>query len=125
MLLRIGIALIGLGVLAGVAGALIWGLDGPDWRDNDVEYRIVNDQGQQTDQGNVIVVDRDGRDGPPFFFPAFPLVIVGGVLITIALVTRGGRGGWGGPRGRFDEWHREAHRGNGAPPSPPSSPAAS
>ena len=29
MLLRIGIALIGLGVLAGVAGALIWGLDGP------------------------------------------------------------------------------------------------
>lgn len=118
MLLRIGIALIALGVVGGIVGGLIWGFDGPDW-DREVEYQVVNESGEPTG-GNVTVIREDDRDGPPFF-PLFPLVIIGGVLVAVALFTRG-RGGWGGPggpRGRFEDWHRDAHRENGPPAAPP------
>ncbi len=116
MLLRIGIALVAVGLIGGVVGAIFWGFDGPNW-DRTVEYQVVNEDGQATGDP-VTVIREDDRDGPPFF-PFFPLVLVGGVLVGVALVTRG-RGGWGGPpRGRFDEWHRVAHRENG-----PSTPAA-
>ena len=117
MLLRIGIALIALGVIGGIAGAIIWGWDGPD-RDRTIEYRVVNEDGTPVDGDQRVVVIDDDRDGRRFF-PFFPLVIVGGVLVTIALVTRG-RHHWGGPHGHFDEWHRQAHQQNG-PEAPPAS----
>ncbi|MEX0782168.1 MAG: hypothetical protein WD557_05920 [Dehalococcoidia bacterium] len=124
MLLRIGIALIAVGIVGGIVGAIVWGFDGPNW-DREVEYQVVNQSGEPTGQ-DVTIVREDDRDGPPFF-PFFPLVLIGGVLVAVALFTRG-RGGWGvpgGPRGRFEEWHRDAHRENGSPPSSPSAPAAS
>ena len=118
MLLRIGIALIALGVIGGVVGAVAWGFDGPDW-DREVEYQVVNQQGEPTGDPVTIIRD-DGRDGPPFFFPGIPLVLIGGVLVAVALFTRnrGGWGGPGGPRGSFDEWHRDAHRDNGGATPP-------
>ncbi len=124
MLLRIGIALIALGLVGGIAAAIFW--DGPNWdRDRTIEYRVVNEDGSPVEAGNVTLIREDDRDGPPPFFPFVPLVIVGGLLVTVALVNRGrGGGGWGGPRGRFEDWHREAHRevahrGNGPPDAPP------
>ena len=100
MLLKIAIGLLVVGVAGGVVAALVW--DGPD-HDGTVEYRVVDDgSGEQ----EVVVLPDDGWDGPPFF-PAVPLVVVGGVLLTVALVSRRG-GGRGGP-GRLDEWHRRAH----------------
>ena len=125
MLFRIGIALIAVGLIGGIAAAIFW--DGPDWdRDETVEYRVVNEDGSPAEGGTVTLVREDDRDGPGPFFPFVPLVIVGGVLTTVALVNRrgGGPGRWGDPRARFDEWHRDAHRENG-PPSSPSTPAAS
>ena len=118
-LLGVGIALVAFGL---IAGALAFSFR-DDWRDDDdpVEYRVLNQDGQPS--GSVVVID-DGRhwDGPGFF-PFFPLVIVGGVLITIAVVSRGGRGRWhgGGPRD-FDEWHRQTHWNwdSAAPKDPPS-----
>lgn len=115
MLLRIGIALIAVGAIAGIATALFW--DGPD-RDRTIEYRVVSEDGTPAEgDPNVVLVREDGWDGPRFF-PVFPLVVVGGVLVTLALFARG-RGGWGGPRNRFEDWHREAHRDDGgvAPPA--------
>ena len=113
MLLRVGIGLLVVGVVAGIAAAIFW--DGPD-RDREIEYRVVNQDDSATgEDSGVVVVTDEGWDGPRFF-PVFPLLLVGGVLVTIALVARK-RGGWGDPRGRFDEWHREAH------PDGPSTPA--
>jgi hypothetical protein len=113
MLLRVGIGLIALGVVAGIAAAIFW--DGPD-RDRTVEYRVVEQDGEQTageDPGVVVVADQDW-DGPRFF-PAISLLVIGGVLVTIALVR--GRGGWGDPGSRFEEWHRTAHSDNPASPT--------
>jgi hypothetical protein len=121
MLLRIAIVLIGVGAVAGIASAIAWHYN--DDHDRTVEYRLVNQDGTPVNQngGSVVVVRDDHWRGRPFF-PAFPLVIIGGVLLTVALVSRNRGGGWGGPGGgRFDDWHREAHRTD-APP-PPANPA--
>ncbi len=126
-LLGIGIGLVFLGL---VAGAIAFTFR-DDWRDDHddeaVEYRVLDQSGQPT--GSVVVINDDDRwDGPPPFVPFFPLVIIGGVLITIALVSRG-RGRWHGPGGPgFEDWHRESHRSwssatpNDAPPAPESKP---
>ena len=117
MLFRIGLALIAAGIVAGIASAVIWGWDGPD-RGRTVEYRVVNEDGSAAGgEGNVVLLRDDEWDGPRFF-PFFPVLIVGGVLVTIALVGRGRGGGWSGPRGRFDDWHREAHREDSAGSNP-------
>lgn len=97
-----------LAIAAGIAWAAGW--DGPDRdREHTVTYTVVDDDGVPIEDGSrVLLVERDGFDGPPFpFFPIFPLLVVGGVVLTIALVRRGG--GPRGPGGRFDEWHRRAH----------------
>ena len=115
MLLKVGIAVLVLGVVAGIAAAIFW--DGPD-RDRTIEYRVVDQDGQTAtgeDTGVVVVADEDWNG--PRFFPAIPLLVIGGVIVTIALVSRR-RGGWGDPRSRFEEWHREAH------PNGPSTPAS-
>ena len=111
MLLRVGIGLLAVGVIAGIAAAIFW--DGPD-RDRTIEYRVVDsgDTAAGEDPG-VVVVSDEGWDGPRFF-PAFPLLLVGGGIVAFALVSRR-RGGWGDPRSRFEEWHREAHPDNPSP----------
>jgi hypothetical protein len=114
MLLRVGIGLIVVGVIAGIAAAIFW--DGPD-RDRTIEYRVVEtgDTAAGEDPGVVVVSDEDW-DGPRFF-PAIPLLVIGGVLVAIALISQR-RGGWGDPRSRFEEWHREAHpNGSSTQPS--------
>lgn len=120
---RIGLALVGIGIIGGiVAGfATDWDFD----RDRTVEYRIVNTSGEPaTGDQPVLVVERDHDFPRRRFFPFAPLVVVGGVLIVVGLVTRGGRGGGpGGPWGHrsFEDWHRAAHAtpegpSTGAPP---------
>lgn len=121
-LLIIGIALVSLGLVAGVIGFAFR----DEWRDehDPVEYRVLDGDGQAT--GSVVVID-DGREwrGAPGFFPFFPLVVVGGVLIAIAVFTRGRRHWHGGGPGDFESWHREVHWnwGSAAPrEAPPSNP---
>jgi hypothetical protein len=108
MLLKIAIGLLVAGVAGGIVSAAVWA--GPD-HDRTVEYRVIDDGGGE---GEVVLVEEDGWDGP-FFFPAVPLAVFGGVLLTVALVSRRG-GGWGGA-GRFEEWHRRAHNTQQARPN--------
>ncbi|MFS8664429.1 MAG: hypothetical protein LOD84_01895, partial [Limnochordales bacterium] len=82
--------------------------------------------------GRTIVIDRDGWDRGPGFFPGFlvfPLV-VGGIVLLVASRRRRWYGppyGWqggpgsGGPGGPpwLDEWHRRAHEGSPSTPSQP------
>jgi hypothetical protein len=113
MLFRVGIGVLIVGVVAGVATAIFW--DGPD-RDRTTEYRVVDDGDTAVgDDADLVVVADEGWNGPRFF-PAFPLLVIGGVLVTIALVS-GRRGGWSDPRSRFEEWHREAHPGGPSTPA--------
>ena len=104
MLLRIGIALLAVGVVAGVVGAIFW--DGSD-HERTIEYRIVSEDGTAVGGGggSVVLVSDGGWRGPGFF-PFFPLLVVGGVLVTVALLSR--RRGGCGPGG-FEERHRAAH----------------
>jgi hypothetical protein len=115
-LLGIGIGLVAVGL---VAGALVFAFR-DDWRDDDraVEYTVTNAQGEPT--GNVVVVDGDRWRGGPGFFPFFPLIVVGGVLIVIGAVSRRG-GPWQGGRRDFETWHRETHWnwGSTGPKDPP------
>jgi hypothetical protein len=119
-LFGIGAVLVTLGIVAAIATIAFH----DRWDDDrEIEYRVVNQDGSEGD-GNVIVVD-DGWRGGPRFFPFFPLLVVGGVLITIAVFSRGRhhRG-----RGDFEDWHREAHWnwGSAGPkePPPPAAPEA-
>lgn len=116
MLLRIAIVLLAVGAIVGLGSAIAWHYD--DDHDQTVEYRLVNQDGTPVNNngGSVVVVRDDRWRGRPFF-PAFPLLIVGGVVLTVALVSRGRHGGWGGPHGRFEDWHRDAHRNDTPPPS--------
>ena len=116
-LFGIGAVLVALGIVAAIATFAFH----DRWDDDrEIEYRVVNEDGSEGD-GSVIVLD-DGWRGGPGFFPFFPLLVVGGVLITIAVFSRGRhhRG-----RGDFEDWHREAHWNWGsAGPKEPPSPAA-
>src|SRR5512139_210800 len=118
-LLGIGIALVAFGL---IAGAVAFSFR-DDWRDDDpVEYRVTNAQGQPT--GSVVVVENDHWRRGPGFFPLFPFVLVGGVLIVVAVFARGGRHWNGGGRRDFEDWHRETHWnwGSPVPNEPPSAP---
>lgn len=121
MLLRIAIILLAVGAIVGVGSAIAWHYN--DDHDRTVEYRLVNQDGTPVNNngGSVVVVRDDHWRGRPFF-PAFPLLAFGGVLLVVALVSRNRHGGWGGPRGRFEDWHRDAHRSDNPPP-PPATPA--
>lgn len=123
MLLRIAIVLLAVGAIIGVGSAAAWHYGGD--HDRTIEYRLVNQDGTPANAngGPVVVVRDDHWHGRPFF-PGIPLLVFGGVLLTVALVSRGRHGGWGGPHRHFEDWHRDAHRGDAAPPPPPATPAA-
>jgi hypothetical protein len=63
-----------------------------------------------------------------FFGFLLVLFLVFGLIRAIAGPRRGwgGPGRWdgpnGGPRQKFDEWHRESHGGGTTPPAPPAPP---
>ena len=63
-LIAIGAALIALGIIAGAATFAF----SDRWDDDhEVEYRVVNENGQADSDGNVVVVTDDGwRRGPGF-----------------------------------------------------------
>ena len=106
-LVAIGGALIVLGIIAGAATFAF----SDRWDDDhEVEYRVVNENGQADSDGNVVVVTDDGWRRGPGFFPFFPLLVVGGVLLTIGFVSRGRGAPWQARREYFEDWHREAHR---------------
>ena len=119
-LLIIGVALVSLGLVAGAIGFAFR----DEWRDDHdtVEYTVTNAQGDPT--GNVVVIDGDRWRGGPGFFPFFPLVVVGGVLIAFAAFSGRGRHWHGGDRRDFEDWHRETHWnwGSSAPKDPPAAP---
>jgi hypothetical protein len=110
-LFRIGVVLVAIGVLGGIAAGIARGFD-DDHRT--IEYRVVERGGEAAnDDGPTIVVERD-RDFPRgAFFPVFPLVVFGGVLIVASIFATRHDGPPGWRRG-WEEWHREAHR-HGAP----------
>jgi hypothetical protein len=65
-------------------------------------------------------------DGVGFFpFPPFPLLLIGGFLFLMWRRRQAGGGPWshgrgpgrGGPPRIFEDWHRQAHEGNGGPAS--------
>jgi len=100
-LFRIGIVLVVIGVLGGIAAGIARGRwDGDQTRT--IEYRVVNQDGQPVpgQQQPIVVVEPHGGYGPGPFFPVFPLVFFGGILIVAAIfVTRDHdrRRGWRGP----------------------------
>lgn len=101
---RIGVAIVAIAVLGGIAAGIARGFDD----DRTVEYRVVDGSGQEIDGRNVVVVESD-RDFPRgAFFPVFPLALLGGVLIVGSITAT--RHHTPASRGEFDEWHREAHR---------------
>jgi hypothetical protein len=115
-------------VIAGLIGlgALFATTDfGPDrdWDDHQEVQTITRSDGTS----ETVTIEREGRDGPPFFF-FFPLGFFLSLFLFFALMRwafggrggpwNGGHGGNGGPmRQRFAEWHREEHermKANGA-----------
>lgn len=117
-LLLIGIALVAIGLTAGIFAVAFR----DEWKDDDntVEYRVLNADGQET--GSVVVLEDGWRRGPGFF-PFFPLIVIGGVLIAIAFFARGHGDHWRARRD-FEDWHRETHWnwGSNGPKDPPASP---
>lgn len=112
MLLRIGIVVLMLGIIGGVASAIAWRAGDDDHRT--VEYRIVSsDQDAATGQ-TVVLVDRDNWRGG-HFFPFFPFLVIGGILIALGVFGGGGRR-WDRHQ-RFEDWHRDAHHGDPPPTS--------
>lgn len=99
-LFRVGVAILAVAVLGGIAAGIARGR----WDDNPrtVEYRLVDSEGQPVSPGEqpVIVVERDGFR-PGAFFPVFPLALLGGALIVAGIfATRDhGRRGPGGGSG--------------------------
>ncbi|MGE5596550.1 MAG: hypothetical protein ACM3S1_11015 [Hyphomicrobiales bacterium] len=109
-LFRVGVVLVVIGVLGGIAAGIARGFDDDD---RTIEYRVVNSEGQELPAGQqpVIVVDDHGRDFPRgAFFPVFPIVLIGGVLIVGSIIASRGGVGPGRWRNGLDEWHRDAHR---------------
>ena len=53
----------------------------------------------------------------PLFFLAFWFIVVRGLFWRRARYGGGWYGGGCGPRGRFDEWHRQAHEREAEAPS--------
>jgi hypothetical protein len=143
MMLRIGIVLVAFAAIAGVITLVV-----RHNRDDGhtVAYHVTHTGTASDGSSDIVVVrDGDGWRGGRGFFPFFPLLVLGGVLVTVGLLTRGkrhrwadahfggpggmgGPGGFGGPRFRdraFEEWHRAAHREDPnpkdvSPPPPPS-----
>ena len=116
-------------VAAGLAAGVVVAATHDGWDDDrTVEYRVTNGDGDASND-RVIVVGDDEYRGPGFF-PVFPLIVVGAVLITFAAFS--GRGRRHNGRRDFDSWHREAHWNWGsagpredapaAPPPPASEP---
>jgi hypothetical protein len=119
------VLVIGLAI-AGVVAAVVTH-DG-DW-DHDRGPRVVQVTQPATDgaPGSTQVIEvRDGWRHHGGFFPGFILFPLFWIAV-IALITgffwrRGGRGEPGGPwGGRFEEWHRHQHAGDGPTPPPASS----
>jgi hypothetical protein len=86
-----------------------------DWDDHKEVQTITRSDGTT----ETVTIERDGRDGPPFFF--FPFGFLFFLIVFFAIMRfvfggfrggpwRGGPGGDGGPmRERFSQWHREEH----------------
>ena len=105
-LVIIGGALLALGIIAGAATIAF--SDG--WDDeHQVEYRVVSESGGADSGGNVIVVTDDGWRRGPGFFPFFPLLLIGGIVLTVGLLSRGRGRPWHNRRELFEDWHRQAH----------------
>ena len=116
----IALALIGAGIGIGASTGGNWG---PHH-----DAVVVSGGGSGADAGQTIVVS-DGHYGHGFFFP-FGLLFFGLVFfLVVSAFRRGGRGGGrcgrsgdgpgsnGGPRW-LEDWHRRAHEGDAATPSP-------
>jgi hypothetical protein len=120
-LLIAGSVLVAVGIAAGIAAVATH----DRWDDDrTIEYRVSDGDGNPAND-RVIVLDEDGRRGPGFF-PFFPLIVVGGILITVAAFS--GRGRWHNGHRDFDSWHREAHwnwGSSGPRPDQPSAPSES
>lgn len=117
MLLRLAIILLAIGAIVGIGSAVAWHYN--DNHERTVTYHVTNQDGSTTTNDRSIVVVRDGHWRGRPFFPGFPLLIVGGVVLTVALVSRNRRHSWGGPHHHFEDWHRDAHRNDAPPPPPP------
>ncbi len=114
----VGAVLVTLGIAAGIAAIAF----NDRWDDDrEIEYRVVNEGGSEQGDGSVVLVTEDGWHGGPGFFPFFPLLIVGGVLITIAFFSRGTNHENWRERREFEDWHRETHFnwGSTGPKEPP------
>ena len=89
---------------------------GPDWDNDHKETQTIT---RSDGTSEVVTIEQDGRDGPPFFFFPFGFLFVFiGFFALMRFVFGGFRGGpWrGGPGGdgspmreRFSQWHREEH----------------
>ena len=101
-------------------------------RHDDRVATVVPGTAVTSPDGTVRVIGVDHwRGGPPFFFfPFFPLLFIGLIVLLIAGRRRaywgGGYGpGWGGPCGpggpgreaMLKDWHERAHAEPNAPPA--------
>ncbi|MCK9519328.1 MAG: hypothetical protein M0R74_09960 [Dehalococcoidia bacterium] len=102
---RIGVAIVAIAVLGGIAAGIARGFD----NDRTVEYRVVDRSGQALNQDEGVVVIEADRGFPRgAFFPVFPLVFLGGALIVGSIIATRGRGP--GSPSQFEAWHEQAHR---------------
>jgi len=79
-----------------------WGRD-----DHDIVRTIENPDGSTS----TIVIERDGRGFPGFFFFPFGFLLFWGLIFFVAraFFWRGGPPRGDRMRERFNEWHREEH----------------
>ena len=91
---------------------------GPDWDRDQHEVQTITHSDGSTETVTIDRDGRDGRDGPPIFFPFGLLFFVIAFFAIRRFVFggfrggpwRGGPGGDGGPmREQFSQWHREEH----------------
>jgi len=118
----IALALIGAGIGIGASA------DG-DWGPRHDAVVVTGGSSGAANAGQTIIVS-DGHYGHGFFFFPFGLLFFGLVFfLVVSLFRRGGRGagpcrrGGGGPGSTggprwLEDWHRHAHEGEGATPSP-------
>ena len=122
--------LVGLLAALGLAVVGIGAYHAGERRDAHVAT-VVPGTAMTTPDGTVRVVGVDHwRGGPPFFFPFFPLLFIGLIVLLIAGRRRAYWGGafgpgWGGPCGpngpdreaMLRDWHKRLHGESDAPPA--------